>query len=376
MAGVGFDIAQLKGTPLYQLAKNANIYGGETLSKTEMVFFKQQCREMGFNPEDYGLNIVSEDVEGETYKETIKNQENLNKSITNSFKTQFGQKNAYEVAQQAETKAYAMILTAKDAFINAHGKQLQFTPEALGNKPNPMDTKYSKNMTQYVADLNGWAKDVAKNYTDASHLTNEQLAALIMKNDDRNAQMNAAATVAVGEAVIENDDLNSAHLEKHIQDNTTKIIKEVRNDGQKTRATITAAEGKITDAIGKAEDNITDKVDKTANETQVLGGISEKITTNLSEGSHLNGTRDRVNNMRNKILQSNLSFDKKKELLTHLAAFSTQRVMTASELSSEEDKINNAIKASIQNSEGDKINDVIKKGVEKIAFPWSDKYNQ
>ena len=41
----GFDISQLQGTPLYQLAKNANVYGGKTLSKTEMVFFQQQCRE-------------------------------------------------------------------------------------------------------------------------------------------------------------------------------------------------------------------------------------------------------------------------------------------------------------------------------------------
>ena len=25
----GFDISQLQGTPLYQLAKNANVYGGK-----------------------------------------------------------------------------------------------------------------------------------------------------------------------------------------------------------------------------------------------------------------------------------------------------------------------------------------------------------
>lgn len=129
----GFDISQLKGTPLYALAKNANVYGGKTLSKTEMVFFQQQCKEMGFKPEKFGLEIVTEDIEGENFKETRKNQEKLTDSINDAYKSQFGRKNnAVDTAKGSETKAYAIINTAKEGFSKAHGDDNNFIPDSLG----------------------------------------------------------------------------------------------------------------------------------------------------------------------------------------------------------------------------------------------------
>ena len=41
----GFDISQLQGTPLYQLAKNANVYGGKNPEQNRDGIFQQQCRE-------------------------------------------------------------------------------------------------------------------------------------------------------------------------------------------------------------------------------------------------------------------------------------------------------------------------------------------
>ena len=80
----GYDINLLKGTPLYDLARNANVYGGKTLSKTEMVFFQQQCREMGFDPAKYGLEVETEDLEGADFKETQKSQKVVSGSFANS----------------------------------------------------------------------------------------------------------------------------------------------------------------------------------------------------------------------------------------------------------------------------------------------------
>ena len=363
----GYEISMLKGTPLYALAKNANIYGGKTLSKTEMVFFQQQCREMGFDPEKYGLEIVQEDVEGADFKETRKNQERLNKSISDAYKSQFDQKNAYDIAQQAETKAYAVIYTAKDAFTNAHGEQLQFIPEDLGRKPNPMDPKYAKNLNAYVADLTAWAKDVANGYTDASHMTSVELANIIMQNDNENAAINVEVTMGAAEAVMENDDLNTALLMQQIEDGTAQIIKQVKIEGGATRVAIKNAKGEIINAVRTAEGNILSEVqwqnwynrfitidqgnktrktvENTAQQTQVLNGYSDKINERLNRVISINDSHTRISNMRNKILNSNLPYEQRRELMAHLASFCTQDYFSEADLASEETKINEAINA-------------------------------
>ena len=226
---------------------------GKTLSKTEMVFFQQQCREMGFSPEQYGLEIIPEDIEGENYKETRKNQEKLTNSIRDAYKGQFGKKNnAIETAQGAETKAYAIIHTAKEAFTKAHGENLDFVPDDLGHRPNFMDPQYKDNLTKYVTDLNVWAGRVAEDYRNAADMTSKDLAEMVMRNDDKNAAMNAGVTVAVGEAVMNNLD----ELQKQIADGTAQIIKEVKIQGNATRVTVKDAEGKVIDAIKTAEGHI------------------------------------------------------------------------------------------------------------------------
>ena len=358
----GFDISQLQGTPLYQLAKNANVYGGKTLSKTEMVFFQQQCREMGFSPEQYGLEIIPEDIEGENYKETRKNQEKLTNSIRDAYKGQFGKKNnAIETAQGAETKAYAIIHTAKEAFTKAHGENLDFVPDDLGHRPNFMDPQYKDNLTKYVTDLNVWAGRVAEDYRNAADMTSKDLAEMVMRNDDKNAAMNAGVTVAVGEAVMNNLD----ELQKQIADGTAQIIKEVKIQGNGTRVTVKDAEGKVIDAIRTAEGHIISEtqwqnwytrnividqgvrtretVEDTAQQTQVLNGYSDKINVELKSKVLTNEAGTRISNMRNMILQSDLPFEERKKLMAHLASFSTQNYFSERDLDAEEAIINVAI---------------------------------
>lgn len=358
----GFDISQLQGTPLYQLAKNANVYGGKTLSKTEMVFFQQQCREMGFSPEQYGLEIIPEDIEGENYKETRKNQEKLTNSIRDAYKGQFGKKNnAIETAQGAETKAYAIIHTAKEAFTKAHGENLDFVPDDLGHRPNFMDPQYKDNLTKYVTDLNVWAGRVAEDYRNAADMTSKDLAEMVMRNDDKNAAMNAGVTVAVGKAVMDNLD----ELQKQIADGTAQIIKEVKIQGNATRVTVKDAEGKVIDAIRTAEGHIISEtqwqnwytrnividqgvrtretVEDTAQQTQVLNGYSDKINVELKSKVLTNEAGTRISNMRNMILQSDLPFEERKKLMAHLASFSTQNYFSERDLDAEEAIINVAI---------------------------------
>jgi hypothetical protein len=405
----GVSISQFAGTPLYALAQNANINGGATLTDTEMVLFQQQCKQMGFNPEDYGLSVITQDLEGANAKETSKNVANLNKSISSSYKKQFGQKNAYEVAQQAETKAYAIIRTAKNAFESNH-QNIGFTPHDLSNKPNPMDSEYANNMTAYVTDLNVWASRVADQYAKADSKTNTQLAEEIIQNTNANGQMNARVTAAVGEAVI-------ANLSKAIEEGTATIVKEVKIQGGATRVAIKNAEGQIISAVRTAEGELMSEVRfqglldrmatgvngfatreaiheeaartrdtvreeaadtrqqvaKNAQETQELDGFSANITRNMNASIHDDDTRARVNNMSDAILQSDLSFDEKKNLMSHLSRFSLQLYMSEAELKAEEDIINSAIarreETNTTENEKNGIGDFIH-GAMSAVFPY------
>ena len=321
-----------------------------------------QSAEMGFSPEQYGLEIIPEDIEGENYKETRKNQEKLTNSIRDAYKGQFGKKNnAIETAQGAETKAYAIIHTAKEAFTKAHGENLDFVPDDLGHRPNFMDPQYKDNLTKYVTDLNVWAGRVAEDYRNAADMTSKDLAEMVMRNDDKNAAMNAGVTVAVGEAVMNNLD----ELQKQIADGTAQIIKEVKIQGNATRVTVKDAEGKVIDAIRTAEGHIMSEtqwqnwytrnividqgvrtretVEDTAQQTQVLNGYSDKINVELKSKVLTNEAGTRISNMRNMILQSDLPFEERKKLMAHLASFSTQNYFSERDLDAEEAIINVAI---------------------------------
>lgn len=394
----GFEISQLKGTPLYALAKNANVYGGKTLSKTEMVFFQQQCKEMGFSPEKYGLEIASEDVEGENFKETKKNLEKLTDSINDAYKSQFGRKNnAVETAKSAETKAYAIINTAKEGFVRSHGDNSGFIPENLGQRPNFMAPEYKDNLTKYVSDLNGWAQKVSEQYRNAESKTNEELAKMIMTNSDFNAATNATITQEVGEAVIANDNKNAKDINANVDREGAATRRAVHNEGAATRRTVhnegaatrraVHQEGAATRATvinegimtrntvrdegfktreavhGEAAETrntvrqegmaVRESVNKNAEETQELEGLSSKVSDAVTNvyTMHTTETVNKVNTMKNKILSSDLSQEKKKELLNDLANFSDQVVLSDKELEQKRKEINDVIDSAVPKEE-------------------------
>lgn len=375
----GFEISQLKGTPLYALAKNANVYGGKTLSKTEWVFFEQQCNQMGFSPEKYGLEIASEDIEGENFKETKKNLEKLTDSINDAYKSQFGRKNnAVETAKSAETKAYAIINTAKEGFVSSHGDNSGFIPENLGQRPNFMAPEYKDNLTKYVSDLNGWAQKVSEQYRNAESKTNEELAKMIMTNSDSNAAINATITQEVGDEIMANDNKNAKDINANVDREGAATRRAVHNEGAATRRAVhnegaatrravhqegaatratvinegimtrntVRREGeKISQAVHeeaaeikntvKEEGTATRKeVRKNAKETQELEGYSSKVSDAVTNRykTHTTETVNKVNTMKNAILSSDLPHERKKELLDDLANFSDQLILGDGEL--------------------------------------------
>ena len=202
--------------------------------------------------------------------------------------------------------------------------------------------------------------------------------ALQQINDAREASTVEVVGAGVA-AVMENDNQNTAmlseqltDLQKQLAEGTAQIVKEVKGAKGEIIQTIRTSTGAICklvkdstgqilngqklirNDIAEAEKNnetragrILGSQNRTTTEVEILAGINHKISTSLTNGAdraHSQKTIDRVNNMRNKILQSNADFNTKKELLTHLAAFSTQMRMSDDELTAEEARIENRLK--------------------------------
>lgn len=203
--------------------------------------------------------------------------------------------------------------------------------------------------------------------------------ALTLINNKREASTVDVVGAGVA-AVVENDNLNTAmlseqltDLQKQLAEGTAQIVKEVKGAKGEIIQTIRTSTGAICklvkdstgqilngqklirNDIAEAEKNnetragrILGSQNRTTTEVEILAGINHKISTSLTNGAdraHSQKTIDRVNNMRNKILQSNADFNTKKELLTHLAAFSTQMRMSDDELTAEEARIENRLKS-------------------------------
>ncbi len=221
----GFSIEGLKGTPLYALAQNANVNGGGTLDASEMFVFQSQMKNMGWTPEQFGLAIETTDNAGETAKETRKTMEQAGKDLDKSYRAQFG-KQGSEAAQTAEQRADAIVRTAYDMFKYEHSDSF-FTPQSLGSRPKYTAPEYKDNVAQYSADLMLWASSVKQEYINAAHMTNEQLAAIIMQNDNNNAQ-----------DIMINDNINADQLSNQVATEGAATREAVAGEGAVTRATV------------------------------------------------------------------------------------------------------------------------------------------
>lgn len=295
-----------------------------------MVFFQQQCREMGFDPARYGLEVETEDLEGADFKETQRAQRNLTNSIDQAYQGQFGKKNnAVQVAKDAETRAYSIINTAKEAFVRNHG-DVNFTPENLGQRPNFMAPEYKDNLTKYVSDLNAWGNKVAEQYRNADNMTNEQLAAQIMNNDNANTQMimsnndantafQAALTLEVGAELAERMDANTQAIINEVKAGNAEVIKAiktaegniihvVRTEGGHTRAVITNAKNQII-GVTREEGFITrlQEFNNTVGLHEHMDAATDDINANTSsESRHTRRTvNDRADELQDGIDQNN-----------------------------------------------------------------------
>ncbi len=357
----GFSIDTLRGTPLYALAQNANVNGGGTLDAAEMFAFQQQMQNMGWTPEQFGLAIEVTDNAGETAKETRKNMQQAGKDLEKSYKTQFGKQGA-EAAQTAEQRADAMVKTAYDMFKYEHGN-VMFIPKSLGARPKYTNAQYMDDVSRYSADLMNWANDVKQEYINATKMTNAELAALIINNDNNNAR-----------DIMINDNINAGQLSDKIDDSTKQINKNVDSEGAATRATVRqegaktranddanavglhahmAYEGAYTRStveeqgyktretvrnesdytrytVKKESEDIKDTVKSETKETEELNASSQRIQTNLNANAtstHTIGTLDKMGSMQEKIIQSNLPHEEKMALMNKLEQLSIKVII-------------------------------------------------
>ncbi len=351
----GFSIETLKGTPLYALAQNANVSGGDTLDAAEMQVFQSQMKNMGWTPEQFGLAVETTDKAGETAKETRKNMEQAGKDLEKSYKAQFGKQGA-EAAQTAEQRADAIVKTAYDMFNYEH-VGVVFTPQSLGTRPKYTAPEYRDDVARYSGDLMMWANSVKQEYINATKMTNEQLTALIIKNDNNNAR-----------DVMINDNINADQLSNKIDASTEEINRNVDSEGARTRATV-RQEGEMTrlnDDINTqsvhnhiysdgeytratVENEAADVKKHVSNEnkqTQELNASAERIQTNLNSNittAHTVGTLDTMSAMQEKIVQSNLSHEEKMQLMDKLEKLSVKTIIRDADMKNLDNEINKAI---------------------------------
>lgn len=362
----GFSIDALRGTPLYALAQNANVHGGGTLDSAEMFAFQQQMQNMGWTPEQFGLAVETTDNSGETAKETRKNMQKAGKDLEKSYKTQFGKQGA-EAAQTAEQRADAVVKTAYDMFKYEHGNAM-FIPQSLGARPKYTNAQYMDDVSRYSADLMQWANDVKQEYINATKMTNAELAALIINNDNNNTR-----------EVLINDNINTGRLSDKIDESTKEINKNVDSEGAATRATVRneaaktrendnintaglhdhiAYEGNYTRSIVKDEgfktretvrkeaEDIKDTVKSETKETEELNASSQRIQTNLNANAttmHTIGTLDKMGSMQEKIAQSNLSHEDKMKFMDKLEQLSIKVIIRDGDMDALNKEIDQAI---------------------------------
>ena len=247
MTTSGIDIGVFKGTPLYALANNANVNGGKTLTASEFIIFEQQMKNLGMTFEEFGLRVAPPEQEGASAKETRKNHEQAGTELQKAYRSQFG-KAGVQTAQTAETRADATVKTAYDMFRYEH-KDTNFTPKSLGARPQFTDAQYKDNVTQYAVDLNTWANNVKTEYIEATRMSNEQLAQMVMNNDNKNTERLSDENSKYARAILE-----------AVADGTAEVINEVQLSEKNVMKTIRDAEGHIVKIIQNAQDEIIGEV--------------------------------------------------------------------------------------------------------------------
>ncbi len=252
--------------------------------------------------------------------------------------------------------------------------------------PNPQTSgKKREGFFNYQQQLDAWRDNALTQINDARERNTVEVVGdaveAVNYNTDKKAAMNAAVTVATGEAVMANDDANAADINANVDREGAATRKAVHNEGAKTRRTV-RAEGQATRAAVHAEgaktrntvrlegaktrntvrevgvdieNTIHDENTKTreaarqvGQETQEINELSNNVSDILNTEYHTGETKKQVGDMRDSIVSSNLSHEEKKELLNDLARFSNQVVLSDAELAKKRAEIAERIAAGVQ----------------------------
>jgi len=383
----GIEIRKFYGTPLFALANNANVNGGKTLTKLELAIMQKQMKNLGMTFEDFGLLVVPEELEGEKAKETRANVSEVGTELNKAYKKQFGSKNDVAVAQMAEVKADAIIKTALDMFNSEHS-DVTFSPKSLGARPQFTQPQYKNNAALYAMDLSDWATSVKDEYINASKLSNEALASMIMENDNDNTAILSAEITAYGATILEQVEQGTAeiiktvkvsanrivktirdaegHIVQVVQDNANKVIDVVAEEGRHTRNTVRevgadiindnreqhaitrdqiAEEGARTRNTVKGEAHRTRMYTKQkAKETQEIDAMNSAIAERLDGLSVTYNIAQRVGDMQKQITTANIPHFKRMELLQAIRNQLSQHNTSSRELDKLQELIDRHIK--------------------------------
>lgn len=392
------SIKQFNGTPLYALAQNANVNGGDTLTKVEFAIMQQQMKNLGLTFEEYGLKISSADLEGENSKRTRSNILEVGNDLNKAYKKQFGSKNGVVVAQTAELKADAIIKTALDMFNSEH-PDIIFTPKSLGARPQFTQPKYKDNPSIYAMDLSDWASTVKMEYINATKLSNEALAALIIDNSNANTALLSAEMLAYANELLEAIEDGTAqvintvkdaegniiktvrnaegHIVRVVQDSANRVIKVVKEEGVKTRNTVREVgadiindnrfehantRGLILDEGARTRNVLRNEarknrkiVKRTAKETQEIDAMNSAIAERL-DVLHLTNTLPvRIGDLQKQITESNVPHSVKMELLQRVRNLLSEMYVSDSEVDELQEVINKRIKKETRHFDIDDI---------------------
>ncbi len=241
--------------------------------------------------------------------------------------------------------------------------QHEFPDVVIEFESMPDPTKCGKKREgffNYQQQLSAWKDMAMTQIANERERSTEELvhgtAGQIIANDNANAEMNAAVTIATGEAIIENDNRNADEINANVDREGALTRKVVHQEGAYTRRTV-EVQGAMTrnlvskeaaetrDVVHQEGASTRNTVRNTAQQTQELGALSQKVSDVLTNGykPHTNKTVKAVGAMRDDILASNLSFEEKKELLDNLANFADQVVLSDSELEEKHNEIQKRI---------------------------------
>ena len=298
------------------------------------------------------------------------------KDITNFEKFKGNDKNdAMRMTQTAANDVKKAYMQLQHEFPTV---VLQFEP-----MPDPKKSgKKREGFFNYQQQLEDWKDFALTQIANAREKSTEEIAGNIIMNDNRNAAINAGITLATGEAIINNDNINAEEINDNVDREgaaTRKAVHSegaatrravhnegaatreavhnegaatrntVRFEGFKTRNTIHEEATETKNVVRQQGAETRNEVRENAKETQELESLSSKISDVLTNGyqPHTTETVKTVENMRDNIMQSNLPHNKKKELLNDLANFSDQIVLSDRELERKRKEINLELSADL-----------------------------